>query len=246
MKQTNYFLVLLIIFILVSCSSEEHTGRTAAEVLFKDAKSQMKDGRYIMATETLNNLRTLYPYSIYSVDAELTLADIAFLQESYVEAAASYTVFRDFHPKNPKLDYVLYRIADSYYHQIPETFDRDLSNAIETSKHFKSLLLSFPGTKHKKEALEKIAYCNKMLQEKEKYIADFYFKTKVYDAAIYRYEAILKEFTNQSIKDHAKKRIVEAAYISKDLKNCKKYTLKYYDYLKTVTSLKEIVSKCSK
>ncbi len=246
MKFLNLIQVLLLFLFLVSCSSEEHTGKTAAEVMYKEAKSQMKDGRFIMATDTLNNLRTVYPYSIYATDAELLLADIAFLQENYIEAAAAYTVFRDFHPKHAKLDYVLFKIADAYYNQIPETFDRDLSNAVETIKHFKSLLLSFPETKYRKESEKKMNYCNKMIEQKEKYIADFYFKTKVYDAAIYRYKLIIDEFIDASLVNHAKERIIEAAYKSKDLKECKKYTQKYYDYLKTVKSLNDVVTECLK
>jgi outer membrane protein assembly factor BamD len=233
-----------LLVVIVSCSSEQNTGKTAAEIMFKDAKAQMADGRYIMATDTLNNLRTLYPYSIYATDSELLLADIAFKQENYVEAAAAYIVFRDFHPTHKRLDYVLYRIADSYYNQVPETFDRDLSNANETIKHFKTLLMSFPATKHKKEADEKIKYCNKMIQKKEQYIADFYFKTQVYDAAIYRYKLILKEFSGTEITNHATERIVRAAYISKDIKTCKTYTQKFYNYLKTIDTMKEIVEKC--
>ena len=42
-----------------------------------------------------------------------------------------------------------------------------------------------------------------MLQNKEKYIADFYYKTKVYDAARYRYSAIIKKFDNKKLVDYS-------------------------------------------
>ena len=91
----------------------------------------MEDGRYLLATEKLNQLKNQYPYSFYATPSELMLADILYKQENYVEAAASYLLFKEFHPKHEKIAYVIYKIAESYYEQIPETYDRDLQPAFE-------------------------------------------------------------------------------------------------------------------
>jgi len=94
--------------LVFSCASEKPEGKTEAEVLFKEAKILMDDGRYIMATEKLNLLRSQYPYSFFATPAELMLADILYLQENYVEAAAAYILFRDFHPKSTDIEYVIF------------------------------------------------------------------------------------------------------------------------------------------
>lgn len=50
-----------------------------------------------------------------------------------------------------------------------------------------------------------------MLEKKEIYIADFYFKTKDYDAAKTRYESVLKTLKNKEEKLRILSRIDEAA-----------------------------------
>lgn len=197
------FSILLILNILTGCATKEVTGKTEAEKLYKQSESLVKNGRYLLASEKLTLIRGKYPYSYYSVFAELMLADVLFLQENYAEAAAAYIVFKDFHPKHPRIDYVFSRIGESFYKQVPSTFDRDLAPAYEAIKYFSHLIRSYPNSEYIKGAKEKIAMCQDMLQNKEKYIADFYFKTGVYDAARYRYTAIINKFNDKKLVDHS-------------------------------------------
>ncbi|MEX1099820.1 MAG: outer membrane protein assembly factor BamD, partial [Bacteriovoracaceae bacterium] len=143
-------LIFFTLFILVGCATEKPEGKTAAEVLYKEAQNLMDDGRYLLATEKLNQLKNQYPYSFYATPAELLQADILFEQENYVEAAAAYLLFKDFHPKHDKMPYVIFKIAESYFEQIPDTFDRDLQPAFEAIKYFKELVFRFPSSDHSK------------------------------------------------------------------------------------------------
>lgn len=222
---------ILISLFLVGCATEKPKGKTEAEVLFKEAKILMDDGRYIMATEKLNMLKSQYPYSYFATPAELLLADILFKQENYVEAAASYILFRDFHPKYEEIEYVIFKIAESYYKQIPETYDRDLSSAMEAIKYYKELLERHAESKYTTDAVKKIQYCMTMLENKEKYIADFYYKTDVYDAARYRYLKLMREFETPETLDYAMKRIILSSYQLKDWKGCLGYANKFYPVL---------------
>lgn len=242
-------LKLVLIVILISCGSDEKVkGKTEAEVLYKESKSLIDDGRYIMATEKLNQLKSQYPYSYYATSAELSLADILYLQESYVEASAAYIVFRDFHPKYKELDYVIYKIAESFFKQIPDTYDRDLTSAHESIKYFEELLLKYPGSKYEEESKKKISHCKKMIRSKEKYIADFYFKTKVYSAARYRYLKILREFDDKGLAQHSMSRVIQASYKLGEINECNTYVQKYFDQLgnKHKSKLRKIVKQCLK
>ena len=122
---------LLLVFVLASCSTVRPKGKTEAEVLFLEAKFLIEDGRYLMATEKLNSIRSQFPYSYYATHAELLQADILFEQDNYVEAAAAYILFKDFHPRHKKMAYVVWRIAESFNNQRPPTYDRDLSPLYE-------------------------------------------------------------------------------------------------------------------
>lgn len=220
----------LLIFILllnIGCSSDKPKGKTQAEVLFKEAKQLMDEEHFLLATEKLNQLKHQFPYSFYATPAELALAEIHFKQESYVDAAASFLVFRDFHPKHKQIPYVIYMIAESYFNQLPDTYDRDLSAAFEAIKYYNELLAKYPNSEYAKNSANKIAKCYKMVRNKQKYIADFYFKTEVFDAARYRYLDILKTFKNKNLRDHAMVRVLQSSLKLKDYSECVDYSKKF-------------------
>lgn len=205
------FLILFFSLIVISCATKRPVGSTEAEVLFREAKDLMAKSRYIQATEKLNSIRSQYPYSYYATHAELLQADILFSQENYAEAASAYILFRDFHPKYNELGYVIFRISESFYRQLPSTYDRDLSAGIEAIKYFNELISNYPETEYVKDAQKRINEIEEMVEKKEIYIADFYFKTKDYEAAKARYEDILKTLKNKNEKLRILARIDEAA-----------------------------------
>ena len=205
------FLAILFSLVVISCATKRPTGTTEAEVLYKEAKDLVAKSRYIQATEKLNAIRSQYPYSYYATSAELMQADILFAQENYAEAASAYILFRDFHPKYNELGYVIFRISESFYRQLPTTFDRDLSAGTEAIKYYNELLQNYPNTEYVKDAQTRISQIEDMLEKKEIYIADFYFKTKDYEAAKARYEEILKTLKNSDEKLRSLTRIDEAA-----------------------------------
>src|SRR5690606_2736481 len=152
-------LIFIALFLLSSCSTPRPEGETEAEVIYKEAQALVEDGRYLLATERLNTLRSKFPYSFFATHAELLLADVQFLQENYTEAAASYILFRDFHPKHEKKDYVLYKIAESFYQQLPDTFDRDLTAANEAIRYYRELLKGGKKSEYAQSAQDKINRC---------------------------------------------------------------------------------------
>ena len=214
------FSLILLILLAIGCASEKPKGKTKAEVLYKEATQLVKEERFLLATEKLNQLKNQYPYSYYATPAELMQADIYFQQENYVEAAAAYLLFRDFHPKHEQLSFVIYRIAESYYNQLPDTNDRDLEAAREAIKYYQEIIEKFPGNAYAKKAKRKIEDCKKRIRDYEQYVADFYFKTEKYDAARWRYNHILENFNKSKLRSHSMKRVVLSTYFLKEYKNC--------------------------
>lgn len=242
----NKFLISLFIILLASCASEKPKGKTEAEVLYKEAKNLIKDERYILATEKLNNLKNQYPYSYYATPAELLYADILYLQENYVEAAAAYLLFRDFHPKHEKIAYVVFKIAESYHNQLPDTFDRDLESAVEAIKYYQEILTKYGSSGYLKDSKEKITKAKSMLENKEKYVADFYFKTEVYDAARWRYLDILTNFQSKKLRSHSMQRVILSTYYLKEYEKCISFSNNYSQHLNEsdMKVVKEYSSYC--
>jgi outer membrane protein assembly factor BamD len=240
--------VLLISIFLVSCSTERPTGSTEAEVLYREAVNLSDDGRNLVAIERLNLIKSKYPYSYYATHAELLLADILFRQENYVEAAAAYIMFRDFHPKHERISYVIWKIAESYYNQLPSTHDRDLSVAEEAIKYYNQLLVHYPKSDHVKQGKIKVEECWKMLRAQEQYIADFYFKTEVFDAAIYRYRLIIQNYKSGPEVEHSAARIIMSAHKLKSMEQCVEYYAKYQPLIvnETKRKVEELMRECRK
>lgn len=241
------FLAVILVFVS-SCSSDKPKGKTEAEILFKEAEELMKADRFILATEKLNQIKTQHPYSFYATPAELLQADILFMQENYVEAAASYLLFRDFHPRHEKIPYVVFKIAESYYKQIPDTIDRDLEPAIESIKYYEEILQKYADSSYRKTAEKRIREAKRMLREKDQYIADFYFKTKEFGAARYWYLDMLENHKDKKTLNHARLRTILATAQLKEWEACLDYVEKFYQLVdkEAKKEIKSIKDKCQK
>src|SRR5438552_2579134 len=97
--------LLFIFLILMACSSASVDESNSAEAAFKTATELENNERYEEAILKFNEVKNKHPYSKYAVEAELRVADIQYKKEAYIEAATAYQLFKDFHPKNPKIDY---------------------------------------------------------------------------------------------------------------------------------------------
>jgi outer membrane protein assembly factor BamD len=172
---------------LFGCSSPEKNADTP-EGAFAIAQEYEKDERYDLAIQKYQVIRNKYIYSKYALMAELAIADCYYKQESFPEAQIAYQAFKDFHPKNAQADYVTFRLAMSYFKQLPTSIDRDLSLAGQAVSHFDELIHNYPQSQYIKEAQENKIAALKMLAEKEIYIADFYFRKGNYASALGRYE----------------------------------------------------------
>jgi outer membrane protein assembly factor BamD len=195
---------------LSGCGSDEKKADTA-ESSYELAQQYDKDERYEESIRRYQEIKNKYPYSKYAVLSELAIADANFKQESYPEAQVAYQNFKDLHPKHPQIDYVTFRLALSYYNQLPPTSDRDLSLASNTILNFDEVLHQYPNSEYVKEAQEKKLAVLKLLAEKEIYIADFYFKKGQWDSARLRYEGEIKKYPGQEFEARALSRAVICA-----------------------------------
>lgn len=241
-------LLILLIALISACSSDTPKGKTQAEILYKEAEELMKADRFILATEKLNEIKTQHPYSFYATPAELLQADILFLQENYIEAAAAYLLFRDFHPRHEKIPYVVFKIAESYYKQIPDTIDRDLEPAIESIKYYEEIMQKYQGSSYQKDAKRRINSSKRMLREKDQYIADFYFRTKEFGAARYWYLDMIDNHRNKQTLNHAMVRTILATSQLKEWEVCLDYVEKFYQLVdkEAQKEIKSIKDKCQK
>ena len=220
MRKPMYFLALAL---YLACSSGDLKDSSTPEGAYKIAEEYEKDERFEETIQKFREVQNKHPYSRFAVMAKLKIADINYTRENYIEAQNAYLLFKDLHPKHEKIDYVTFRLGMSYFNQLPSTIDRDLSQAQKAMLYFDEIMTSYPRSPFVKEAQEKKNEAIRKLAEKEKYIADFYFKRDLFDSALKRYEKLLKEFPNSGLELNGLYGASMSAFKSEDLEKGKVY-----------------------
>lgn len=211
---SNLFLLFSTSFILTGllsgCSTDDKKS-DVPETAFKMAQEYDKDERYEEAIKRYQDIKNKFPYSKFATMSELAIADVYYKQESFPEAQVAYQAFKDLHPKHPQVDYVTFRLAMSFFSQLPATIDRDLTLANSAMLYFDEVISQYPNSENAKEAKEKKEATLKMLAGKEDYIANFYFIREKFDSALGRYEGLLRKYSGLGFDAQALSRAAVSA-----------------------------------
>ncbi len=215
--------ILIVLPFFLSCASEEKNANTA-EGLFKIAQEYDEAERYDVAVQKYADVKNKFPYSSVATAAELAIADLYFKRESFSEAQISYQNFRDLHPKHLKTDYVIFKTGLSFFMQLPDSTDRDLTVANDAIYHFDEVVKNFPNSSYVKEAKENREKAFVMLAQKEIYIAEFYLRQEKFEASLTRFENVLNKYSGYGLDPKALAGAVQAAANSNNLAKQKKYS----------------------
>ena len=188
---------LLIAFLGISCASSK-IDRSSAHSRLKVGDFFLKNSRYDEALAEYNSIKQDFPYSPKVVSAELRIADVYFKKKAWSEAETAYTVFRELHPAHKNSDYVIFKIAESIFKQLPSTVDRDIQRSKSAALYYNQVLRNYPQSPWRKDALRKNQEVLEMLAQKEIYIADFYFQRKKYVSALGRYKGVVTQYPKSS------------------------------------------------
>ncbi len=181
-----------------------------AQEIFEAANDAMSEKNYVRAVELYNKLRDTYPFSPYTIDAELSLGDAYFLDEEYDLAAETYKDFEALHPRHEAIPYVLYQTGMSLMKQF-RSIDRATTELQEAYDCFNRLQQTYPDSPYSKGAEENMLNCRKLMAEHELYIADVFWHMGKYGPAWRRYEFIAENFKDvPEVAEHAKEKSVAA------------------------------------
>lgn len=193
----RYALILCLLGSLSGCgvvdyfflAPPEDTARELAE----SGTQALEEKDYDRAIKAFSTLKERYPFSPFTTNAELGLADAYFLNEEYTPAVTAYKEFEAIHPSHESIPYVLFRIGVANYEQF-ESIDRPQDNIKEAMQYFQRVASSFPDSEYASLADGYIGKCRRLIAEHEIYVADFYWNTEQYGAAWKRYEYIMENF----------------------------------------------------
>jgi outer membrane protein assembly factor BamD len=208
---------LMLLALLSGCSTvkgwfTKKTPDKPPEVMAKEGISQLKKKKYDDAIDTFEKVKDRYPYSEQALLAQMKLADAYFYKKKYEEALAAYKEFEKLHPTNRAVPYCIYRQGLCFYRQ-RSTIDRDQTYTRKAMGEFKRLKQKYPDCEFMPKVEKYMARCRRDLWEHEFYVAEFYYRTKRYPAALERYQALVQEYPECPKKAEAGQRIDECQKI---------------------------------
>ncbi len=178
------------------------------DVLAEEGIKDLKKKNYEDAIVTFEKVKDRYPYSEQALLAQIKLADSYFYKKKYDEALQAYKDFEKLHPTNKAVPYCVFRQGLCYYRQ-RSTIDRDQTFTTKAMEEFRRLKKKYPQSEYIPKADKFLAQCRKDLGEHDFYIAEFYYKTKRYQAALDRYQSFVQEYPELLQKAEAQERIDE-------------------------------------
>ena len=205
------FLVILFMLSSIAITGQAKSANPA-ENLYDEALKFQKAYRFDEAIATLEQVKTKHPYSNFAKMARLRIGDVHFEAKNFIQAQYTYQAYLELYPNDEKKDYVLYKMGESLYKQLPKGHDRDLSSAQESINVFKQLESEFPNSIYKKDAVKFRSIVENKLLQKELYIAKFYFKYRQPLAALRRFKAFIKKYPESTLVAEA---LAGAAYSAK-------------------------------
>jgi len=141
-------------------------------------------------------------------EAVLGKAEANFKAEKFEEALGAYRQFEKMFPDSPLMPYCVFGQGLCYMHRL-EKFDRDQMPTRKALEIFTRVVEKYPDWKYAKDAIAHIAKCRQLLAEQEFYVAAFYQKTGRHQAALARYQGIVRDYPESPKLNEAEKGITE-------------------------------------
>ncbi len=197
---------------LVGCSTgeteESKQQERPAEDLYNEATAALNEKEYKRAETLFSEVERQHPYSDLATQAQLKAAFAAYEDLRYDEAILSLDRFIELHPGNPEVDYAYYLKAMSYYEQITDvTRDQEMTRmALEA---LDTLVQRFPDSQYTRDASLKRDLTLDHLAGKEMEVGRYYLKGGEVNAAINRFNTVIKDYQTTTHTPEALHRLVE-------------------------------------
>ena len=199
-----------------------------AEGNFNRAEERYKEEDYLAAQRYYGFIRSKYPYSRYSVLADLRIADCQFGRKRYIEAVDSYQNFIRLHPTHEYVPYARFKVGRAYYEQIPgEWFllppahEKDQSAIRDAERALKIYTDQHEGHENYKEGRKLLDDVRTRMMAHERYVANFYDRQGRDRAYVNRLEIIRKDYADVGLNDKLLLEIARVYARLEDLPNAK-------------------------
>jgi outer membrane protein assembly factor BamD len=179
-----------------------YEGMTAKQ-LFIEAEQNLAKKQYSSASKRLEAMESMYPFSEYAQKSEMYLIFAYYKAEDYPSAAATAERFIHLYPRAAHVDYAYYMKGLANFKQARGVFAnmfplneswRDPGTQAQAYSDFATLVQTFPQSRYRANALQRMIYLRNMFAERELNAANYYFGRKRYVAALERANTVVKNY----------------------------------------------------
>ena len=213
------FICLIFLCFCISCTNsnvnsnlkKENIDINQPETLYKLAKISFDKQNFDLAKEQFKEINKLFPLSNESIQSEIMIAFIDYIQMDYDKAVLNYKKIINKYPSHKDLDYIYYMIAICNYEQLKnEALDGYYND--KALKSFNQVINRFPESKYAKDSRQKIILVKSNVAAKHMDIGRFYLNNKKYVAALNRFKTVVDDYSMTKFTPEALHRMVEAYY----------------------------------
>lgn len=195
-QNIRLFTIFLLLVFIASCSGKPAVRPAETfdpEKAFAKANEQIDKKEYEEARVTLVEIKNRDMSKKFAPLAQLRIAD-SYVKEGESELAITeYQRFLEVYPDHQYASYAQYQIAMVYFNQI-EGPERGYSGAAKALEEFEKLKRMFPRNPYKDVVDMRIEKCRNTMADYEFLVGEFYYKKGSYNAAITRFEELMKAY----------------------------------------------------
>ena len=220
MRSFTQSLLILSCLVLAACSSSDKRMEELTErEYYEQAREAMDDNNFLIASERLQQLESLYPFGDYAEQAQLELIYTQHMMSDMEGALASAERFIRLHPQHEQVDYAYYMRGLSVYelgfsfverYTPAEQARRDPTPFRDAFNHFDELVRRYPDSKYNEDAQKRMMFLRDRLAQYEIGVAKFYMKRHAFLAVAQRAERVMLNFQGTSMIPDALALQVEA------------------------------------
>ena len=170
------------------------------QTIFDRAEALYVDEKYVEARKYFSFVYDTFPNDPLGHKAALRVADTYAAKKdptSLTEARLRYRDFANRYPNDPDRDYALLMVGNTYSSKKIRP-DRDLSNLREAFTAYQQLTTLYPNSRYAEDAQSRIASLRDTLGEHEYLVAQFYYRNKRWQGALWRLEYLKENYPEYS------------------------------------------------
>lgn len=196
-------LVVISLFSLAACSSDDELINSTEEYFYNEAVAQLENNGWTQAIAIFQQLEAQFPFGQYAAQAQIELVYAYYRAGEAESARAAADRFIRLYPDDDNIDYAYYMKGLAFYTEdagflgryLPtDPSKRDPGKARESFTDFAQLVSRFPNSPYAADARARMIFLRNLLADYEIHVAEFYIQRQAFLSALNRSRYVVENY----------------------------------------------------